>query len=113
MSLIFNRIDTSAPWFIRPVAKAITGQVRSGYLNPSIEANVTHIESELSKTGWFAGNDFTAADVQMSFPLEAASARAISVSDYPAIGEFLTRIHARPAYKAALESGGPYSILTG
>jgi glutathione S-transferase len=64
-------------------------------------------DNELSKAEWFAGNDFTAADIMMSFPLEAAAARADAKSR-PMVKAFLDRIHARPAYQAALKTGGQY-----
>jgi glutathione S-transferase len=67
-------------------------------------------ESELSKSEWFAGDAFTAADIQMSFPLEAASARGGLGHDHPKAMAFLKRIHARPAYQRALEKGGPYAV---
>ena len=69
------------------------------------------MEGELGKSTWFAGNDFTAADIQMSFPLEAAAARAGLDATRPKLMAFLERIHARPAYKRALEKGGPYELL--
>jgi glutathione S-transferase len=72
-----------------------------------------YIDKELSKTGWFVGNDFTAADVQMSFPLEAGTARGGMEGQLPAITGFLKRIHARPAYQRALERGGKYDIVGG
>ena len=61
---------------------------------------------------WFAGAEFTAADVQMSFPLEAAAARGGSIEAFPKIKAFLARIHARPAYRQALERGGPYDLMS-
>jgi glutathione S-transferase len=67
-------------------------------------------ESELSKSEWFAGGEFTAADVQMSFPLEAAAARCGLEQGQPKAMAFLERIHARPAYQRALERGGPYAV---
>jgi glutathione S-transferase len=68
------------------------------------------LESELSKREWFAGAEFSAADIQMSFPLEAAAARAPIVKQLPKLAAFLDRIQARPAYKRALEKGGPYEL---
>jgi glutathione S-transferase len=67
------------------------------------------VENELSKSEWFAGDTFSAADVQMSFPLEAASQRA-GAKSLPRISAFLQRIHARPAYQRALERGGKYDF---
>jgi glutathione S-transferase len=66
------------------------------------------IEGELAKSQYFVGDEFSAADVEMSFPLEMAGPDASS--DYPKITAYLARIHARPAYKAALEKGGVYDM---
>ena len=67
------------------------------------------LESELSARDWFAGDEFTAADVMMSFPLEVARTRAGLGPDHPHLVDWLERIHARPAYAAALKAGGPYA----
>ena len=67
------------------------------------------LEAEISNRPWFAGDDFSAADIMMSFPLEAARGRAGLDSGRPALIEWLERIHARPAYQAALAKGGPYA----
>ena len=70
------------------------------------------MEAELARSAWFAGDEFSAADIQMSFPLEAAAARARAGSrDRPKLMDLLKRIHARPAYRRALERGGPYAIV--
>ena len=67
------------------------------------------LDDELSRRPWFAGTDFTAADVMMSFPLEAATQRAELDARYPHLIDWLGRIHARPAYARALAAGGPYA----
>jgi len=59
---------------------------------------------------WFAGDTFSAADIQMSFPVEASAERAGLDASRPKLGAFLKRIHARPAYQKARERGGPYSF---
>lgn len=66
------------------------------------------LETELAKRPWFAGEAFTAADVMMSFPLELGRARAGLDEARPNLIDWLERIHARPAYAAALKAGGPY-----
>lgn len=109
LTLIFSKVE-KAPFPIRPVAKAISGKVKKSFITPNLTTHLDYIESELAKSEWFAGKDFSAADIQMSFPLEAASARHI-LGDRTHIKKYLTRIHARPAYKKALEKGGEYSIL--
>ncbi len=74
-----------------------------------LDAHLAWLESELATRPWFAGDDFTAADVMMSFPIEASRARGGLDRRYPALLDWLERIHARPAYDAALERGGPYA----
>ena len=112
LKLVFDRIEKApAPFFVRPIARAIAGRAKSTFIQPNIDRNLDYMESELGKTGWFAGNDFTAADIQMSFPLEAAAVRGGLGSSRPKLMAFLERIHARPAYTRALETGGKYELL--
>jgi glutathione S-transferase len=108
MSLVFNEIPKQTPFFVRPVANAITAAVQKMFLRPNIEAQLDFIEAELTANAWLAGEAFSAADVMMSFPLEAASARG-GFGARPRIKDWLARIHARPAYQAALQKGGPYA----
>ena len=68
------------------------------------------LESELAQRAWFAGAQFSAADIQMSFPLEAAAARGGLDQRYPNLTDFLARIHARPAYQRALAQGGEFNL---
>lgn len=78
-------------------------------IQPMIDVHLDWIERELAGRPWFAGQDFTAADVMMSFPLEAARGRAGLGASRPATMAWLEKIHARPAYQAALAAGGPYA----
>lgn len=75
-----------------------------------IDTHLDWLESELADRPWFAGEDFTAADVMMSFPLEAARHRGGLNDSRPRLLDWLERIHARPAYGAALAKGGPYAM---
>lgn len=101
------------PFFAKPIARKIAATLQSTFIDPQLKLHLGYIDKELSATGWFVGNDFTAADVQMSFPLEAATARGGMEGQIPAITGFLKRIHARPAYQRALERGGKYEIVGG
>ncbi|HSG64847.1 MAG TPA: glutathione S-transferase [Gammaproteobacteria bacterium] len=113
LKLIFDRIETGPmPFFVRPVARAIAGRVKSSFVEPQIRLHLDYLEGELARSTWFAGNEFTAADIQMSFPLEAAAARAGLDASRPYLRDFLDRIHARPAYRRALERGGTYALLS-
>jgi len=79
---------------------------------PQIAQHLNYMEAEVGKSTWFAGNEFTAADIQISFPLEAAVARAGLNASRPKLMAFLNRIHTRPAYQQALERGGTYELLS-
>lgn len=112
MKLIFSRLKSQKmPFFARPIARGIADRVLTGFIEPQIALHLDYMESELGKSAWFAGPDFSAADVQMSFPLEAASARGGLDDRRPNLMGFLGRIHARPAYQRALEKGGRYELL--
>ena len=109
MKLVFNRVERGPmPFFARPIARGIARKVKDGFIDPNLERIVTYIETELGHADWFAGNAFTAADIQMSMPIEAATAR---FGKRPGMSRFLERIHARPAYERAIEKGGELAIL--
>ncbi len=111
MTLVFNRIERAPmPFFAKPIARGIAHKVKSDFIAPNLARIVDHMEAELGRSEWFAGDTFSAADVQMSFPVEAAAARAGGAKK-PNMARFLDRIHARPAYQRALEKGGEFAIL--
>ncbi len=111
MKLVFDRIaHTKMPFFIKPVAKGISNKVLSTLVEPNLKRQLDFMESELAQNEWFAGSEFTAADVQMSFPVEASAQRAGLNASRPKLMAWLKRIHARPAYQRAIERGGPYSF---
>ncbi|QDZ29773.1 glutathione S-transferase family protein [Noviherbaspirillum sp. UKPF54] len=112
MKLVFDRIETGPmPFLVKPIARAIAQKVKRMYIHPQIDSHLDFLEGELGKSEWFAGPSFSAADIQMSFPLEAAASRAGLDERRPNLMNFLQRIHARPAYRRALERGGPYALL--
>lgn len=112
MKLVFDKVETSPmPFFAKPIAKGIAHKVKSSYIMPQIVQHLQYLEAELGKRSWFAGSEFTAADIQISFVLEAASARGGLGEKYPKLFDFLKRIHARPAYQRALERGGKYELI--
>jgi glutathione S-transferase len=111
MKLIFSRLPARLPFFMKPVGRAIARGANTTLLDPQIGSHFMFLEGELGKREWFAGSEFSAADIQMSFPLEAAAARAPMVKQMPKLSAFLDRIHARPAYKRALGKGGPYELM--
>jgi glutathione S-transferase len=92
---------------------SIKSDAMDAFIMPQINLHFDYIEGELSKNTWFAGNEFTAADIQMSFPVEMAATHPQDIEKRPKMKEFLERIHARPAYKRAIERGGKYDFATG
>ena len=111
MKLAFERVAHSPmPFLIAPVAKLIANQAKSTHIEPEITKHLDYLEAEIQKTKWFAGEEFTAADIQMSFPLEAAVAQANLGANYSFLMDFVSRIHNRPAYQKALERGGVYNL---
>jgi glutathione S-transferase len=112
LKLVFDRVEsTPAPFFVRPIARAIANKVKDSFVLPQIRQHLAFLEGELADRDWFAGDDFSAADIQLSFPLEAAASRGGLDARYPKLTGFLERIHARPAYRRALERGGKYDFV--
>ena len=112
LKLIFDRIESSPmPFFVRPIARKISGTAKSIMVLPNLKRLLDFMEDKLGEHEWFAGSAFSAADIQMSFPLEAASVRGGLDEKRPKLWAFLKTIHARPAYLRALEKGGKYELL--
>jgi glutathione S-transferase len=111
LKLIFDRIPRSPmPFFVKPIAKGISAKVLSLMVEPNLKRQLDFMEAELGRSEWFAGAEFSAADIQMSFPVEASAQRAGLDASRPKLMAWLKRIHARPAYRRALERGGPYDF---
>jgi glutathione S-transferase len=108
MTLLFGEIPKRLPALIRPIGKMIGGTVQKTFLGPMIDAQLDLEEAELAKSTYFAGPDLTAADIMMSFPVEAAASRA-GLGSRTRLTAWLHGIHARPAYQRALQQGGPYA----
>ena len=112
MKLVFDNLTgPNMPWVMKPAAGLIAFGVKKKYIEPQLALHMEFMEGELQKRRWFAGQAFSAADIQMSFPLEAAHARQVLDDNHPALLAFLRRIHKRPAYVRALEKGGEYELL--
>ncbi len=110
MKLLFDRIERApVPFFIKPVTRRIAAQGRDSFVLPQMKRHLDYIEGELAQRSWFAGDAFSAADIQMSYPLEAAQQR-IGLQGRPRIQDYLQRIHARPAYLRAQERGGEFGV---
>jgi glutathione S-transferase len=113
LKLVFDRMpDGPIPFFLKPVVRAIAERAKSSFINPQLTLHLDYMEAELAKSPWFVGPTFSIADIQMSYPLEAATARAGLDASRPHLWRFLENIHARAAYRRALAKGGPYAFAS-
>jgi len=111
LSLIFRKMpDAPMPFFVRPVVRGIADKVQQSFVKPQLALHLDFMEAELGRRSWFTGETFTAADIQMSFPLEAAAAGGLLGTARPKLQDFVERIAERPAYQRALKKGGPYTL---
>lgn len=108
LKLICDNIRTKSPWLVKPVVAGVASKLEATLVTPNLKSHFELWDKALKATGWFAGEQFSAADIMMSFPLEAAVSRTHARS-VPVIMDFLRRIHAREAYQRALKRGGPYA----
>ncbi len=108
--LMFTVLPSHFPALLRPLGNLLSQQLLTAVVDPDLKRHMDFWETELNRTTWFAGSDFTAADIQMSFPLEAAASRAGLRQGRPKAAAFLDAIYARPAYQRALTRGGPYQL---
>ncbi|HTB72143.1 MAG TPA: glutathione S-transferase [Polyangiaceae bacterium] len=113
LRLIFSQMPRQPmPALARPVVRALAKNVIDTFVQPQIEQHLDYMESELARTRWFAGDEFTAADIQLSFPIETAAAGRVLDSRRSKLAGYLDGIRARPAYRRALDRGGPYDLST-
>jgi glutathione S-transferase len=112
LKLVFDKVrGARVPFFVRPVVKGLADKVTRSFIAPNLARQLAFMEAEIAARPWFAGSEFSAADIQMSYPIEAAAERAGLGSAQPALQDWLSRIHARAAYRRALEKGGPYNAV--
>src|SRR5204863_1957343 len=96
-------------FFPRPTARGLMAKAKARWLDPQIRRHLDYVEGELGTSAWLAGDEMTAADIQLSYPLEAAVLRTpIDAGSHPRVFAFVQRIHERPAYQRALARGGPF-----
>lgn len=111
VKLIAGRVKMApVPFFLRWLVRRIGGQIDSSYADPELALHGRYLEAHLGEHAWFTGDAFTAADILLSYPIEAGSGRGPFGEGHPRLAAWLERIHARPAYQRALERGGPYTL---
>ena len=110
MRLVFQKVRSGPmPFFARPIAKGIADKTHKMFLGPLISSHLDFVEDHLARYDWFAAQRLTAADFQMSFPLEAVVASGMAGKRYPNIQRWVEGYQSRPGYRRALEAGGPYA----
>ena len=111
IKLIFDRIENAkVPFFVKPISRGIVKQVMTTYLGPNMSTQFAFVEDYLSQNRYFGGEQLSAADVMMLFPLEGAMNQKDFAEKYPSILDYVKRMQARPAYQRALEKGEPYAF---
>lgn len=110
MKLVFDLMPARSPTILRGLTRNIAARAKTALVAPQLRAHFDFVEEALGRSAWFAGDEFSAADVMMSFPLEAGARRAGALDGRPRLAAFLKNIQARPAYQSALEKGGPYAF---
>jgi glutathione S-transferase len=112
LKLITRRLkEVKLPFFVKPIAKKIADKLAGDFVDPNLRRHVAFLGAHLEKHRWFAGDEITAADIQMSFPVEALVARAGGLAVPPKLADFVKRCQERPAFQRALARGGPYEIM--
>jgi glutathione S-transferase len=107
LRLIFDRVKHApVPFFIKPITKKIAGTVSKDFVTPNLTRHIAFLGEHLAKNKWFAGDELSIADMQMSYGVEAIADRCKDLDPSPKLAELTERIRARPAYKRAVEKGG-------
>ena len=111
IALLLRRVDEAkVPFFVKPIARDITGKLREAYLDRNLAANMKFMESTLADRPWFTGDHLTAADIHMSFILEGLNVSTDLESDFPNMAACLKRCHDDKNYQRAIERGGPFHL---
>jgi glutathione S-transferase len=109
LALVFSRLPLQPmPFFVKPVVKGLSAKVIESYVRPQLRTHFRFVEDQLARSPWFAGAEFSAADIQMSYPLQAALER--SGLELPRVREFIARVKARPAWQRAEAKHGPFEL---
>jgi glutathione S-transferase len=107
VALLTGRLrKAKLPFFVRPVVAKVADGIDDQYTRGEVEAHFSFLDAHLGAHDWFAGEAFTAADVQMSYGLLAALARG-GVGNRPNLERWVAQVEERPAFQRAVDRGGP------
>jgi len=110
LRLVLSRIAASTPWPVQPIIAAVLRRADERVAAPRLAENLDLMEAGLDRSMWFAGDAFSAADIQMSYPVEASARRAGLDSSRPRLMAYLERIGERPAYRRAIARGAAAAV---
>jgi glutathione S-transferase len=111
LALVFGRMpDNNVPFLLKPVLAGVAKQAHAQYIGPQIKVHLDFLEGDLKGRRWLLGDALSAADIQMSFVIEAAATRASYSPAYPELQRYLAQIRAEPAYQRAIARGGPFTL---
>lgn len=112
LTLFLSRMDSGAPLLFRLFIKPVTNTVRRTYLTPYMESCMAQLEDHLGKHTWFAGAQFSGADIQMGFVMTALSARGGLGDNYPNCQRWLRQVAERDGYQRAMAKNGPMELMS-
>ena len=99
--------DPPIPFFLKPISRQIAKTIDAEYTDAELDLHRDFLEGELAERAFVAGNDFTAADIMISYPLDAMMTQWPPDKSYPNLTAYLSGLKARDAYRKAVEVGGP------
>jgi glutathione S-transferase len=111
MDTVFRILEARVPFLIRPMIKAVLGQADKAMVTPRMKLILDQAETDLGKGPWFAGDSMTAADMMLSYPLEAAQSRGFLKNKYPRCEQWIQRIKNCPSYQSAREKDGKSTAI--
>lgn len=96
------------PFFIKPIINGVASKIESSFLQRNFKIHYDFLEGQLASSpdggNFLCGKDLTAADIMLSFPLEAGKGRSgFSEQQYPKIWAYIDRLHEREAYKRSVQ----------
>jgi len=100
--------SSPVPFFIKPITNGVAEKIDSGFLRPNLKTHYDFLEGQLQTSpdegNFLCGKAITAADIMLSFPLQAGQSRTgFTKEDYPKVWEYLDRLQEREAYKRAVQ----------
>lgn len=104
--LLFGKMVQQSPIGIKQVAKLLSKGVEQSYLTKTLNAELLMLDKHLAQNDWLAGEQFTGADIQLEFAIDAMQKTRQLEPRFANIYNWLKRCHARPAYQQAVAKGG-------